>query len=161
MASIGAPLSIRQAAAASRPDAFVRSVPAHTKQRIVSVWTRRYLLLFLIGVLVIAHVGFYALFSEIETLRWKLERAVTAERSRQASMTRQVNSEARWTNLEEVARQREMVQEPEGIIEIDAPAPLPQEYFTVLTTPQPFKARGEGRMEREGPTEAAAGARQP
>jgi len=116
--------------------------------------------LILAGLAVVLYVGLFALLSEVGSLRWRLERAVAAERSRQATMVRQMNSLSRWGNLAEVAKSRDMVRQAAGALEIEAEEPLPPERLTVTTTPQPFRAPGGGEIHRGLPSETGAGAEQ-
>jgi hypothetical protein len=95
------------------------------------------------------------------TLKWKLETAVSKERSRQVSMVREINCCGRWANLASVAAQRDFVTRPAGVIEIDATRPLPDERLTVLVTPQPFRSRDGWRMQHEQPSEAGVGGTPP
>ncbi len=121
--------------------------------RCLRYWLPRYLWLVLIGGLVFAWVGFQALTSELGTVEWKLKRAVAVERTRQAELVRRINFMARWSNLQQVIQKRNLVRQPQGVIELDLSRPLPVERLTALTTPQPF--RGEAAQPTyEMPTRA-------
>lgn len=138
-------------------DVLRRSIPRRARRVLVSPWTRRYVWLVIAAVVVLVYVGLLALASELGTLEWKLRREVEAQRNLQAAIVREINWRARWANLEGIIRERHLVRQPAGVIEIRPPKPLPSERLTVLTTPQPFRRpMGTGRQR---PLPAQAGMR--
>ncbi len=101
-------------------------------------WAARVIGLLIGALLAMALVSFRAVTSELEAVRWKLERAVDQERAQAMRLVREINATVNPATISRIVVTEKLTVDPAAVVHVKASKPLPPLRPTPVITPQPF-----------------------